>query len=427
MIFEIYKSNITYTCKSNIEIPYNEWTHITAVRSGDILQLFINGVLSGEETVTDGTNSNESIQLGNDRSGTSPFIGLMSEFRITRIARYTTSFQITPNAFTHDEPHYSDVALLIHFVGILDSQNFIDSSSTPKIITTSGSIFITDERAIISSKCANFSGLGIIDNITIYNHGYNYDSLPGINIISKKGRNAVLTPQGSKIGQIQSISVINPFGDLIPETIPTVTIQSKNGSEAILTPVQSTIYTEPASWKTLDGMLGINCQILDSYYFQQFSYLIKSSISRKDYDAIIDSWLHPSGFVRFATLAIEFSDNFFNITGQLIDNFILTKVLNIFEMDDGFSCLNQVYEILPITKLYSTQDDRLIVNPQSRLDEFKELIDNYTGIVGQWDNITTGDPPLGTSNPALLSRKRVNDDTLIMNRAIDAQIDIITI
>jgi hypothetical protein len=68
-----------------------------------------------------------------------------------------------------------------------------------------------------------------------------------------------------------------------------------------------------------------------------------------------------------------------------------------------------------------------MVNPQSGLNWFKESQDNYSYTIEVWDNLTCGDPPLGTTNTELLSRKRVNDDSLIMDRTLDAEITIIPV
>lgn len=87
--------------------------------------------------------------------------------------------------------------------------------------------------------------------------------------------------------------------------------------------------------------------------------------------------------------------------------------------------LSQALDTYPVVKYYTIQDPRVIINPQSGLSWFKECQDNYQYKIEHWDSMTVGDPPLNTNNPGLLSRKRVNDDTLVMNEALDAEIQII--
>lgn len=87
--------------------------------------------------------------------------------------------------------------------------------------------------------------------------------------------------------------------------------------------------------------------------------------------------------------------------------------------------ISQALDIYPVVKYYTIRDPNIIINPQSGLNWFKECQDNYQYKVGYWDNMTVGDPPLNTNNQDFLSRKKVNDDTLVMEEALDAEIQII--
>jgi hypothetical protein len=46
-------------------------------------------------------------------------------------------------------------------------------------------------------------------------------------------------------------------------------------------------------------------KIQDSKYYQLFSYVIKSTISKDKYQSFVDNIIHPSGFVYYSDLKIE--------------------------------------------------------------------------------------------------------------------------
>ena len=181
----------------------------------------------------------------------------------------------------------------------------------------------------------------------------------------------------------------------------------------------------------MEGMLGLNCTLLDSHYYQQFSYYTYSPIPRKESDAIIDEWCHPSGFVRFAILDISFSDNFQMIGDN--PNFYLTIVKSISDYNSIFlinpSDNPSIYNndasfIFNVVKFRTFTGNDVLINPQSGLDWFKELNDNYSYTINHWDSMTVGDQNSGITDNNLLSRKKVNDNTLFMNKALDSEIEI---
>jgi hypothetical protein len=67
------------------------------------------------------------------------------------------------------------------------------------------------------------------------------------------------------------------------------------------------------------GKLSSSSQkITDSYYYQDFSYVIRSTRSLKDYKSKVDRTVHPLGFKLFGEVAIEGSGNF--VTSGVTDS-----------------------------------------------------------------------------------------------------------
>lgn len=423
LVFQIFGVTTSTSISTRI-IRNNAWVHVAASRTNNSIRLFVDGVKSSQDIISSGIASSSDLKIGSE------FVGYIDELRITRgVSRYTDSFSLPSEAFNETDPDFASVSLMIHFSGNNLSSVFSDSSSYNHTLTTSGSIFISSTESKFGETSGFFSGLGSISKIDIYNHGYNYDSLPTLIVKTAVGTGAVLNPKSDNIGQIESIEIIDPFVDSY--STPVVTVISKNGIGAVLSPLIVPVFKERPSWKSSEGMLGLNCTLLDSHYYQQFSYYTYSPIPRKESDAIIDEWCHPSGFVRFAILDISFSDNF-----QMIgDNpqFYLTIVKSISDYDSIF-LINpsedpNVYNsetslIYSVIKYRTSTGNDVLINPQSGLDWFKELNDNYSYTIGYWDMITVGDQNTEITDKEILSRKRINDNTLIMNKALDSEIEI---
>lgn len=298
--------------------------------------------------------------------------------------------------------------------------------------------------------------VGAIRHIKVLSPGYDYESVPDIVVISSTGTGAVIDADSEQIGKILSVEIVEPFIDALNLSSVSYTIDSLEGSGAVLTPSAGTVYSERSSFKNLKGALEVNCIILDSYYFQQFSYILRSPIARSEYDSIIDEMVHPSGFVRFAWLDIFYSLNFNEIeewkygSEWLTSSFSLIKRIKIMNNDLSF-LINPVYtleawkenkysflngvgefdwyqeeyihdalrymspalEARPIIKIrLISNSSQIMVNPISNLEWFKESIDesletNYPVTNSVWEN---------------KNLEYIHNNSNLMNRALDVEI-----
>lgn len=386
--------------------------------------------LSAQNTVSNGLQSSEPIRIGIGTDGAGPFVGFLDEFRITRgHARYTANFPVPREDFDTLDPLFSQVALLLHFDGAPGGKTFTDDSGLANAITAHGSVFTSRDEIRSSNTSGHFSGLGGITGISIYNRGYGYDIPPALIVKTDKGSGATLVAKSDNIGQIESIEILEPFADSVGPM--TVNVSSATGTGASISALPGSVFEEHASWKSLEGALGINSTLLDSYYYQQFSYTTYSPIPRRESDALVDEWVHPAGFVRFATLDISFSSSIGSPNGSLTDTFYLSHIRVLdgrtesYMVNFGNDYISDAPSIEPLPKLYSFWNNAIMVNPLSRLDWFKECDENYTFPISEWDNIICGDPLPGVVDPETLNRIRVSDNSIYMSHALDAQIDII--
>ena len=104
--FRLYQNStvfaLWYTSNSNIvssTIAINAWHHVAMTRAGTSLRLFVNGTQVGSTVSTLTNYAASNFRVGSDSSSTYPFIGYISDLRVTLAARYTANFTPPAAAF----------------------------------------------------------------------------------------------------------------------------------------------------------------------------------------------------------------------------------------------------------------------------------------------------------------------------------------
>lgn len=93
------------------------------------------------------------------------------------------------------------------------------------------------------------------------------------------------------------------------------TITSPNGSTLDLTFKTGSQYTRPGSFKNSRGFLSDVNKLQDNYYYQNYSYVIRSGIPSNNWMNVIKNTVHPAGMAVFSELVItETIDYSTNIT-----------------------------------------------------------------------------------------------------------------
>jgi hypothetical protein len=98
----INNSAADFSAISTVTPVINTWYHVAGVRSGNTVQLYVNGQLDGTATISGGTESFTThsgdwkpfIGLNRAYDGTLQYYwqGYIADFRITRALRYTSNF-----------------------------------------------------------------------------------------------------------------------------------------------------------------------------------------------------------------------------------------------------------------------------------------------------------------------------------------------
>jgi hypothetical protein len=167
-------------------------------------------------------------------------------------------------------------------------------------------------------KAENWVSTGPISRILMTNFGSAYDEndLPVLTINTSTGSNGALTVVGVQgtganvqvdsinntggIGSIRSIQITD-FG--VNYTSANVDCTAIGDGNANITPVLSGIGINSGSFVTDDGKLDYK-RIQDSYYYQDFSYVIRSGVEISRYRETLKSLIHPAGLEVFGEISI---------------------------------------------------------------------------------------------------------------------------
>ena len=117
------------------------------------------------------------------------------------------------------------------------------------------------------------------------------------------GNNAVLKSGALKTGAIKSLTIAQ--AGINYTTIPTVTAPSGDNN-AIFTANRTTITNYPGTFKSKLGMISDIIRVQDSYYYQDFSYVLRSDIQIGTFRDMVRSFVHPAGWAVFGEIGIEF-------------------------------------------------------------------------------------------------------------------------
>ena len=179
-------------------------------------------------------------------------------------------------------------------------------------------------------KNEDWAVLGPIKRIELTNFGTGYSSanLPSITISTTTGSSANLIAtnvQGKSanvtvdtsnnitgIGSIRAVEIVN-FG--INYSTANASANTLGDGNAILSPVISGLGIKQGVWLDDDGKIDYKI-IQDSYYYQDYSYVIKSGLTFQTYSDTLKGIIHPAGLTYFGEIQIL---NDIDVTSSLVN------------------------------------------------------------------------------------------------------------
>ena len=116
------------------------------------------------------------------------------------------------------------------------------------------------------------------------------------------GNNATISISSIAIGAIQSVSIYN-FGANYTSA-PTLDASGVGGGDATLTATLGALAEYDGFFDGPQGLLSGQGRMQDNYYYQDFSYVIKTDIDTKTYRDKILNLVHPAGLALFGEIVM---------------------------------------------------------------------------------------------------------------------------
>ncbi len=150
----VYHYTMNNVLSASYALVANRWYHIAASRSGTSRRLFVDGVIIASDTNSSDCTQTTPYLIAASTGPTNEANVMVREIRISNSARYTAAFTPSQTGFTVD----SNTKLYIKGNEANGVTTFLDSSTTPKTVTTFGNTainYIEDYRATIFKDDGN--------------------------------------------------------------------------------------------------------------------------------------------------------------------------------------------------------------------------------------------------------------------------------
>lgn len=154
--------------------------------------------------------------------------------------------------------------------------------------------------------------IGSIKKIKLVSGGYGYKTMPYIQIHQTKlydlpeGNGAIIQAKSDSSGQITEIKILNRgIGYTNADTINIDLSQLGNGQAIAKANIYGGIISSDGYWLNNDGKLDSTVYLQDNKYYQNFSYVIESCESIKDYKDVVTNMVHPAGTQMYGELSIN--------------------------------------------------------------------------------------------------------------------------
>ena len=249
--------------------------------------------------------------------------------------------------------------------------------------------------------------------LTDFGDGYTSALLPLISVASTTGAGANLIATGIQgtsanvivdsannatgIGSIRSVKIKN-FG--VNYTNASANVSSVGDGNANLIPIISGLGIKDGDWINDDGKIDYKI-IQDSYYYQDYSYVIKSGLTFAEYSSTLKKIIHPAGLQLFGEIQILNSINveaFFLSDVGRISSYV-RQILNFFSVAATVPTIPGSYGLI----FNPTVAKNLTINVQN--NNYNLIIPSNTifGDVSKSAFITTIETPKSIANSEVYS------------------------
>lgn len=224
---------------------------------------------------------------------------------------------------------------------------------------------------------------GEILSVRVEHGGYDYTKTTNAVISSTGGSGAILELNGDDIGKIQAIEVID--GGINYQTTGTISISinTVNGVGASLIPQLGPIFTEPKRYRGITSTPSGVSKTQDSFYYQQFSYVIASDISPSEWLGTVKRIGHPAGTQLFGMYRVYLYGELLVDKAPTTDNTYSINVNFLNDIDVGL-----VYASTRFIELERDNGETCVMGlTYADLDDMK-FLDTFTWNVSEFQNLS---------------------------------------
>ena len=175
--------------------------------------------------------------------------------------------------------------------GKIEYEGFNNADETDQFMTLEPQATFTSGETLISLTGARTANLVSSGDVFVTESTANY------------GNNAVLKSGALKTGAIKALTI--SAAGINYNVLPTVTAPSGDNN-ASFQANRTTLTNYPGTFKNKLGMISDIIRVQDSFYYQDFSYVLRSDIQIGTFRDIVRSFVHPAGWAVFGEIGIEF-------------------------------------------------------------------------------------------------------------------------
>lgn len=202
----------------------------------------------------------------------------------------------------------------------IDANTYITSNSG----AISSNLAISNSSSILSAALGTTNNtVGTISSLTFTSRGGNYISLPNISARADaiadqliadgsggiKGFNATFNSE-RVAGALAEVSINEPGSGYNRSDPITIVNNSRSATDAIGAPNLTGIINYPGAYVDTRGFLSWNNKLQDNYFYQEFSYVIRSSKAISVYRELAKTVNHPAGMKLFGEARVEANVSF---------------------------------------------------------------------------------------------------------------------
>ena len=266
---------------------------------------------SGANGVVLETTGTSAAQWSIERGGSGYTLG--STINIDHGSGFESSFSIATLSNTEVVAINSDTILPMANVVLNTGPFFVSLGANTTAVSANLATANVSSKIVNGLQFTNTT-FGTINSLSQSNYGYGYNpTLPGANVTEPliadtftidpdggfKGRNAVIVATHAP-GAISSVKVSN-FGSEYSRFDPiTINNLTRAGTQsAVGFPNISGIINYPGKYIDTKGWLSWNNKLQDNFYYQEFSYELKTSQVTNTYRQLVHDIVHPAGTKMF--------------------------------------------------------------------------------------------------------------------------------